>query len=86
MPVVEKDESPRIPYQLPMSPDAMPEIVVPDAVSEGDDRMWVQQTEHVYFRPLCLNVSQGYWMNLLKVTKSGVLSRHRHPTLCTGSF
>ena len=67
--------------QLPMPPDALPEIVVPNAVSEDDDRMWVQQTDHVYFRPLCLNVSQGYWMNLLKVTKSGVLSRHRHP-LC----
>ena len=24
-------------------------------------------------------VSRGYWMNLLRVRKSGVLSRHRHP-------
>ena len=23
--------------------------------------------------------SRGYWMNLLRVRKSGVLSRHRHP-------
>jgi 2,4'-dihydroxyacetophenone dioxygenase len=30
------------------------------------------------FRPLCLSVSQGYWVNLLKVTRAGVLSRHRH--------
>jgi hypothetical protein len=28
---------------------------------------------------LCLCASRGYWMNLLKVRKSGVLSRHRHP-------
>ncbi len=49
-----------------------------------DDRMWVQQAQNVYFRPLCLNISQGYWMNLLKVTKSGVLSRHRHPNPVNG--
>ena len=42
MPVVEADENPRTPYQLPMPPDALPEIVVPDALSENDDRMWVQ--------------------------------------------
>jgi hypothetical protein len=28
---------------------------------------------------LLLSASRGYWMNLLKVKKSGVLSRHRHP-------
>jgi len=82
--VVEVDENPRTPYQLPMPPDALPEIVVPNALSENDDRMWVKQTDHVFFRPLCLNVSQGYWMNLLKVTKSGVLSRHRHPNAVHG--
>ena len=59
MPVVEVDENPRVPYQLPMPPDALPEIVVADALSAGDDRKLVQQTEHVFFRPLCLNVSQG---------------------------
>ena len=78
MPVEKTEENPYTPYQLPMPPDALPEIVVPNALAEDDDRMWVQQTETVFFRPLCLNVSQGYWMNLLKVTKSGVLSRHRH--------
>ena len=83
MPVVEKDESPLIPYQLPMPPDAPAEIVVPDANSD-DSRLWVKQAENVYLRPLCLNVSQGYWMNLLKVTKSGVLSRHRHANAVHG--
>ncbi len=42
------------------------------------------QAENVWFRPLCLNRSQGYWMNLLKVRKSGVLSRHRHPNAVHG--
>ena len=35
--------------------------------------------ENVWFRPLCLSAIRGYWMNLLRVRKSGVLSRHRHP-------
>jgi hypothetical protein len=42
------------------------------------ERVWVPQAENVWFRPLCLNVSQGYWTHLLRVPKSGVLSRHRH--------
>ena len=42
------------------------------------------QAENVWFRPLCLNASQGYWMNLLRVRKSGVLSRHRHPQAVHG--
>ena len=72
-------ENERVPYQLQMPKEALSEIVVPDALAKDDDRMWIQQAQNVYFRPLCLNISQGYWMNLLKVTKSGVLSRHRHP-------
>lgn len=65
------------PYQLPFPKEADQEIVVPNVVS-ADDRIWVPQAENVWFRPLCLNASSGYWMNLLRVRKSGVLSRHRH--------
>jgi 2,4'-dihydroxyacetophenone dioxygenase len=57
--------------------------VVPHAIPIND-RVWVPQGENVWFRPLCLNRSQGYWMNLLKVRKSGVLSRHRHPQAVHG--
>ena len=28
---------------------------------------------------LCLNLSQGFWVTLLKARKLGILSRHRHP-------
>lgn len=78
MPVQGTDEDPRMPYQLPFPPDAQDEIVIPQAIAE-DERIWVPQTPSVSFRPLCLNRSQGYWMNLLRVRKAGVLSRHRHP-------
>jgi len=68
----------RMPYQLPFPNDAAKEVVV-EAVIPEDDRVWVPQMENVWFRPLCLNTVQGYWVNLLRVRKSGVLSRHRHP-------
>lgn len=77
------EDTSRMPYQLPFPKDAMEEIVVPNAVPE-DERVWVPQAENVWFRPLCLNRSQGYWMNLLRVCKAGVLSRHRHPQAVHG--
>jgi 2,4'-dihydroxyacetophenone dioxygenase len=83
MPLEKPDNNPLIPYQLPFPADALPEIVVPQAVPE-DERIWVPQAESVWFRPLCLNRSQGYWVNLLKVCRSGVLSRHRHPQAVHG--
>lgn len=78
MPPVTEDPNARMPYQLPFPKDALEEIVVPHAVPR-DERIWVPQTETVSFRPLCLNRSQGYWMNILRVRQAGVLSRHRHP-------
>lgn len=74
----ESADEARMPYQLPMPAEAQTEIVVPGVIPE-DERIWVPQAERVWFRPLCLNVSQGYWVNLLRVTRAGVLSRHRHP-------
>ena len=68
----------RIPYRHAQPKEAFPELIVPDAIPQ-DERLWVPQQENVWFRPLCLSASRGYWMNLLRVRKSGVLSRHRHP-------
>jgi hypothetical protein len=33
----------------------------------------------VWFKPLRLSPALGTWTNLLKVTRAGVISRHRHP-------
>ena len=49
-----------------------------------DERVWVPQAQDVWFRPLLLNTVSGGWCNLLRVRKSGVLSRHRHPMLVIG--
>jgi 2,4'-dihydroxyacetophenone dioxygenase len=69
----------RLPFQLPYPAEAQTEIVISPAVPE-DERIWVPQMENVWFRPLCMNVAQGYWVNLLRVRRSGVLTRHRHPS------
>ena len=44
-----------------------------------DEQLWVPQAENVWFRPLLLNATAGEWVNLLRVRRSGMLSRHRHP-------
>jgi 2,4'-dihydroxyacetophenone dioxygenase len=72
-----RDPDPRMPYQHPMPKEASADIVIASVLPE-DERVWVPQAPNVWFRPLCLNAAQGYWVNLLKVTRAGVLSRHRH--------
>ena len=54
-----------------------PEIAV--AAIPDDERVWVPQAADVWFRPLFMNTVTGQWCNLLRVRRSGVLSRHRHP-------
>jgi 2,4'-dihydroxyacetophenone dioxygenase len=50
-----------------------------ETVLPADPRVWVPQAPNVWFRPLMLNRTSGGWLNLLKVTRAGVLSRHVHP-------
>jgi len=69
------------PYRGEQPTDALSEIFVPQVLPENVDEelLWVPQTDCVSFRPLCLCVSGGYYVNLLRVRGSGLLSRHRHP-------
>src|SRR3712207_6400263 len=76
--LTETEAEKRVAYRHPQPADSPPEIVIPDALPQ-DERLWVPQAENVWFRPLCLSASRGYWQNLLRVRRSGVLSRHRHP-------
>jgi quercetin dioxygenase-like cupin family protein len=55
------------------------EPAIPD-----DERIWVPQAQDVWFRPLLLNTVTGGWCNLLRVCRSGVLHRHRHPMIVVG--
>lgn len=65
--------------QLPGIQPEIAEQAIPD-----DERVWVPQAPNVWFRPLLLNTVTGSWCNLLRVRKSGVLSRHIHPSWVTG--
>ncbi len=44
-----------------------------------DERLWVPQVDKIHFRPILFNLSHGYWINLLRVQRSGTLNRHLHP-------
>ena len=63
-------------------PGIQPEIAI-QAIPD-DERVWVPQAPEVWFRPLLLNTVTGSWCNLLRVRKSGVLSRHIHPSVVVG--
>ncbi|MBM3837897.1 MAG: cupin [Verrucomicrobia bacterium] len=59
-----------------------PTKTVADAVATvipDDERLWVPQAPNVWFRPLLFNTVNGEWVNVLRVRKSGMLNRHRHP-------
>jgi 2,4'-dihydroxyacetophenone dioxygenase len=69
----------KVAYQLPQPLGMVPEVFVGGALDlDGDPQDWVPQADGVWFRPLILHVSQGYYLNLLRVRQAGVLSRHRH--------
>ena len=63
-------------------PGIQPEIAI--RAIPDDERVWVPQAPLVWFRPLLLNTVTGGWCNLLRVRKSGVLSRHIHPAIVVG--
>ena len=67
---------------IPLPPEAVPEIV--NHTAADDERMWMRMSEHVVSRPLLFNVTQGWWVNLTKASRAGVVSRHRHPAPVTG--
>lgn len=72
-------DSRKIAYQLAQPAGMRPDMLLPDAINlSADEQLWVPQGEGVWFKPLMLNVSEGYYVNLLRVKRAGVLSRHRH--------
>ncbi len=54
-----------------------PDLVVSD-VWEQDERYWVPLDDGVSSRPLLFNVTQGAYVHLLRVTRHGIIARHRH--------
>jgi 2,4'-dihydroxyacetophenone dioxygenase len=60
-----------------LSPNVRPEINR-SSVRDTEKAYWVPQGEGVSFLPLCFGVTQDYYVNLLRVRRSGLLARHRH--------
>jgi hypothetical protein len=76
----QKQDDKAMPFQG-QQPYGMPnDLVIPNitSISETDERLWVPQAPDVTFRPLLLNTSNGYFVNILRVKRSGILSRHKH--------
>lgn len=50
-----------------------------DMVARSADIPWVPQgSGNVWFKPLRISLQHNRWVNILKVTKGGVVNRHRH--------
>ena len=78
-----RPKSEAVPYQGAALPNVPEDLVVPGVLQlDCDERLWVPQSEDISFRPLLFSVSQGFFVNILRVRKtsgsSGILSRHRH--------
>jgi len=72
-------DSRKMAYQRAQPTGMRPDMLLPDATNlSANEELWVPQGDGVWFRPLMLNVSEGYYVNLLRVKRAGVLSRHRH--------
>lgn len=67
----------RIPFEGGQPYGMASDLVVPGILKLDhlDERRWA---EGVTLRPLVFGVSAGYFVNLLRVRVSGILSRHRH--------
>lgn len=69
----------KVAYQKPQPFGMLPDVFLAGALDlDGDERDWVPQSEDVSFKPLILSVSQGFYVNILRVRRAGLLSRHRH--------
>lgn len=69
----------KVPFQKEQPSGIRRDLLSPGALDlDANPELWVKQSEDVSFRPLLLNVTQGFYLNILRVRSSGVLSRHRH--------
>lgn len=69
-------------YQLPYATDTKPAPAIGSASAAAyvsdEERIWVPLADGISFRPLNFSTLTGEWSNLLRIRKSGLLSRHRH--------
>lgn len=72
-------DSIKIAYQLLQPMGMVSDTLIVGALAlDGNEREWAPQVRGGWFRPLLLNVSHGYYIDILQVCASGSLSRHHH--------
>ena len=77
----------KIAYQLPQPGGMVPDIFVGGGLElDGEEREWVPQSADVWFGPLVLCVSQGYYINILRVRAAGICRGIAIPGRCTRSL
>jgi 2,4'-dihydroxyacetophenone dioxygenase len=65
------------PYRGRQPADMAPDLVIADVVSD-DDRLWVPLDDGVWSRPLQFDVTHGQYTHVMRVTRQGIVARHRH--------
>ncbi len=65
------------PFLGSQPPDMRPDLVIPD-VWPRDEKLWVPLGDGVWSRPLHFNVTAGQYTHLMRVTRAGIIARHRH--------
>jgi quercetin dioxygenase-like cupin family protein len=77
--IVQPPDRSRVPYQSAQPAGVKSEVYVANALDlESGENQWIPQADGVDFKPLLFDVNAGYFVNILRVRKAGVLSRHRH--------
>jgi 2,4'-dihydroxyacetophenone dioxygenase len=65
------------PYLGRQPDDMRPDLVVSDLWPD-DDRFWVPIDDGTWSRPLHFDVTHGQYTHLMRVTRQGIIARHRH--------
>jgi 2,4'-dihydroxyacetophenone dioxygenase len=65
------------PYLGEQPVDMRPDLVVPD-IWPQDERLWVPLDVGVWSRPLYFDVTRGQYTHVMRVTRQGIVARHRH--------
>src|SRR6476646_5894978 len=65
------------PFRGPQPPGIRPALVIPD-VWPRDEKLRVPLSDGVWSRPLHFNVTAGQYTHLMRVTRAGIIARHRH--------
>ena len=66
-----------IPFEGDQPAGMRPDLVIPD-VWPRDERMWVPLDDGVWSRPLQFDVTHGQYTHVMRVTRQGIIARHRH--------